>query len=170
MNRVKFSSLHFIMSRIRRRADLRPPLGWEKVKEMVLKLNEEMRAAETTNVDANSSQEQIWAVMRYNWQRSRPIFEMRWRDKTMDNNLYEWILTQGYADRELINAWRRPGYDRLCCVSCISKKTDHGGVCICRVPKAERSKKEVRCFSCGCEGCCSGDFSSSSECEEESKL
>lgn len=168
LKRNRRANFHLtFMSRIRRKSDLRPPPGWEKVKNLILSLNEEMKVAEATNVDANSSQEQLWAVMRCNWQRSRPVFEMRWKEKTMDNTLYEWILNQGYADRELINAWRRPGYDRLCCVSCISRKTDHGGVCMCRVPKAERAVKDLKCFNCGCQGCCSGDFSSESEYEEE---
>lgn len=146
------------MSRIRRRSDLKPPPGWEEVKTMVLDLNNKMREAEMANNDARSSQEQLWRVMRCNWLRSRPIYEMRWKDKTMDNTLYEWILNQSYADRDLINAWRRPGYDRLCCVACISKKTDHGGVCMCRVPRETRKNKDIECHHCGCRGCCSGDY------------
>ena len=146
------------MDRVRCRNKLRPPEGWDKIKDMVLDLNQQMRMAEVSNVISASPQEQLWAVMRCNWQRSRPIYQMRWKDKTISEELYDWILKQGYADRDLINAWRRPGYERLCCVACISKNTDHGGTCICRVPKKQRNPG-VKCFNCGCTGCCSGDFS-----------
>jgi bud site selection protein 31 len=149
------------MTRIRRRSELKPPPEWESVKATVLALNDEMRRAESANVDAKSSQEQLWKVMQCNWKRSRFVFEARWRSRTMGDPVYEWILRQGYADRELINAWRRPGYDRLCCVHCISKHSDHGGVCLCRVPRAERATKALKCFHCGCPGCCSGDYADS---------
>jgi bud site selection protein 31 len=152
---------------IRRRAELKPPDGWEQFKATILSLNDEMRAAESRNADARSPQEQLWHVMQCNWKRSRAIFELRWREKTLNNTLYEWILNQGYGDRELINAWRRPGYDRLCCVRCISKNTDHGGVCICRVPRAGRPGRMGKCIHCGCPGCCSGDFSEGSDSGDE---
>jgi bud site selection protein 31 len=147
------------MNRVRRRQDLKIPPGWEEVKDMILQLNDEMRIAEQADDTGKSSQEQLWAVMRANWKRSRPVFEMRWRKKTMSNQLYEWIIKSGYADGELINMWRRPGYDRLCCLACIAKNTDHGGVCVCRVPRNQRPDKLVKCFHCGCPGCCSGDYS-----------
>ncbi|KAH0788161.1 bud site selection protein 31 [Histomonas meleagridis] len=155
------------MSRIRRRRELAPPQGWDEVKDMVMELNEQMRNAENSEDTAASTQEQIWAVMRLNWKRSRPIYEMRWKKQTMSNELYEWILNQGYADRELINQWRKPGYDRLCCVSCISRNTDQGGVCICRVPRNQRSNRDLKCHNCGCPGCCSGDYLDSSEYSDE---
>ncbi|OHT02488.1 G10 protein [Tritrichomonas foetus] len=146
------------MNRVRRRKEIQPPPGWDDVKDLILSLNEDMRIAEATNNDANSSQEQLWTVLRCNWKRSRPVFEMYWRQKSMSKDLYEWILKNNYADRDLINAWRRPGYDRLCCVACISKNTDHGGVCLCRIPKAQRKQKEFKCIHCGCPGCFSGDY------------
>ena len=148
----------FWMNRIRRRKDIQPPSEWEKVKDMVLSLNEDMRIAESTNNDANSSLEQLWAIHRCNWKRSRPIYEMYWKKKSISKKLYEWILNNGYADRDLINAWRKPGYDRLCCVACISKNTDHGGVCKCRIPRIERKTRDFKCIHCGCPGCCSGDY------------
>jgi bud site selection protein 31 len=157
------------MARIRRRSQLKPPPEWECVKETVLGLNVDMRCAESTNVDANSSQEQLWRVMQCNWKRSRFVFEARWRSKTMSDRLSEWILAQGFGDREVINGWRRPGYDRLCCAHCIAKHSDHGRVCLCRVPRSERTTKDRKCFHCECPGCCSGDYAESgSESEDAS--
>lgn len=152
-------------NRVRRRNQIQPPDGWEKVRDMVLDLNQKMRDVESTDNTEGSTKSQIWEVMRANWKRSRPIYEMRWKTNEISNDLYEWILKNEYADRELINAWRKPGYDRLCCVACIYKNSDHGGVCMCRVPKNQRRNKDIQCFNCGCNGCCSGDFSSESESE-----
>ena len=145
------------MERVRCRNKIKPPEGWEEISELILDLNKKMREIENLKNDSKYSQEQIWEVMKLNWKRSRPVYEMKWKKKNISNELYEWILNQGFADRELINAWRIPGYDRLCCVSCISKDTNHGGTCICRVPKNQR-QQNVKCFHCGCTGCCSGDF------------
>ena len=155
------------MSRVRKRNNLAPPAGWDEIKDQILDLNGIMRRAETNCSESGDSKEQIWGVMRANWKRSRPIYEARWRNKTMSDELYNWICDQGYADRTLIDVWRRPGYDRACCVGCVSKNTDHGGVCICRVPK-EKRQKNVKCFHCGCPGCCSGDFDSDSYSDSES--
>ena len=154
------------MNRVRKRSNLAPPDGWDEIKEQVLDLNGVMRRAEMNCSECGNSKEQIWGVMRANWKRSRPIFEARWRKKTMSDELYNWICNQGYAVRTLIDVWRKPGYDRACCVACVSKNTDHGGVCICRVSKRNR-QKDVKCFHCGCPGCCSGDFDSDSYSSDE---
>ena len=148
--------------RIRCRNKLKPPAGWDEIKQMILELNQQMKIAESTSQFNTNTKEKLWRVMQCNWKRSRPVYEMRYKKKTMSNALYNWIISQGYADNELIQAWRKPGYDRLCCVACISKNTDHGGTCICRVPRDKRDPN-IKCFHCGCPGCCSGDFSDSDD-------
>ena len=155
-------------SRIRCRKKLKPPKGWEEIKDKILELNQQMKVAESTQQYNVNTQEKIWKVMQCNWKRSRPVYEMRYKHKTMSQALYDWIISQGYADNELIQAWRKPGYDRLCCVACISKNSDHGGTCICRVPRNKRDPN-IKCFHCGCPGCCSGDFSDSDEEHEDTK-
>ena len=82
------------MNRVRRRNQLSPPPGWDSVKDIVLKLNEEMRWAENSDDTSIPTQEQIWKVMQLNWKRSRPIYEMRWKQNKISNELYEWILNQ----------------------------------------------------------------------------
>jgi bud site selection protein 31 len=56
---------------------------------------------------------------------------MRFMDKTMSNELFEWICNQQFADRELIAMWRKPGYERLCCIECASDEDPTEG-CACR--------------------------------------
>ncbi|EAY06778.1 G10 protein [Trichomonas vaginalis G3] len=153
--------------RVRKRSSLKPPPGWDEISAEVMRLNEEMRAAETSTYQEENNKEKMWKVMRCNWKRSRIIYEMRYKSHTMSKELYEWIVRQGYADNNLIDYWRKPGYDRLCCVACAARNSDHGGTCICRVPRNKR-QKDLKCFHCGCPGCCSGDFSDSDN-EEEPK-
>ena len=35
----------------------------------------------------------------------------------------------------------KPGYEKLCCINCISTNTNGGGTCVCRVPKAKLLEK-----------------------------
>ncbi|CAI9270846.1 unnamed protein product [Lactuca saligna] len=63
-----------------------------------------------------------------------------------------------YADRNIIAKWKKPGYERLCCLRCIQPR-DHNfqTTCVCRVPKHLREEKVIECVHCGCKGCASGD-------------
>lgn len=84
---------------------------------------------------------------------------MFYKKEAISRELYEWCLDQGYADAGLIAKWKKPGYEKLCCVRCVQVK-DHtfGTTCLCRVPKAKLdTSKVVECIHCGCRGCASGD-------------
>jgi hypothetical protein len=118
---------------------------------------------------------------------SRFVYEQYYWHKAITKELYEWCLrevcvcallsarqhapvasfrrravcdtTQGYADINLIAKWKKPGYERLCCLRCIQSR-DHNFMttCICRVPSHKlESGKAVECVHCGCRGCASGD-------------
>ncbi|KAL5220458.1 hypothetical protein ABZP36_025171 [Zizania latifolia] len=80
------------------------------------------------------------------------------RRKEISKELYEFCLDQSYADRNLIAKWKKPGYERLCCLRCIQTR-DHNfaTTCVCRVPKHLREEKVIECVHCGCKGCASGD-------------
>ncbi|XP_070049033.1 protein BUD31 homolog 1-like [Nicotiana tomentosiformis] len=67
--------------------------------------------------------------------------------------LYEFYLEQHYADRNLIERWKKPGYEHLCCLHCIQPR-DHNFVTTCayRVPKHLRKVvviKVLETFICG---------------------
>lgn len=103
--------------------------------------------------------EGTWAIMRIHHQRSRYVYEMFYKKEAISRELYEWCLEQGYADANLIAKWKKPGYEKLCCVRCVQVK-DHTfqTTCLCRVPKAKLdTSKTVECIHCGCRGCASGD-------------
>ncbi|GMI94916.1 hypothetical protein HRI_003160900 [Hibiscus trionum] len=69
-----------------------------------------------------------------------------------------WTEVMQIDDRNLIAKWKKPGYERLCCLGCIQPR-DHNfaATCVCRVPKHLREANVVECVHCGCKGCASGD-------------
>ena len=45
-------------------------------------------------------------------------------------------MREKFADPNLIAKWKKPGYERLCCLMCIQQKNHNfNTTCICRVPK-----------------------------------
>lgn len=73
--------------------------------------------------------------------------------------LYDYLLKHKYADANLIAKWKKPGFEKLCCLRCIQPKdTNFNTTCVCRVPKAKVEEgRVIECIQCGCRGCSSGD-------------
>ncbi|CAN1308007.1 Protein BUD31 homolog 1, partial [Linum perenne] len=89
---------------------------------------------------------------------SRYIFDLYHRRNEISKELYEFCLDQGYGDRNLIAKWKKPGYERLCCLRCIQPRDhNYATTCVCRVPKNLREEEVIECVHCGCKGCASGD-------------
>jgi bud site selection protein 31 len=95
-----------------------------------------MRDAENESHEGKRKTESLWPIMRLNHQRSRYVYELRYIRKVISPELYEWLLKQGFADAKsvifpsfpiiflidvfsLIAKWKKPGYEKLCCVRCI---------------------------------------------------
>lgn len=99
--------------------------------------------------------EASWPIFRIHHQKSRYIYDLYYKQKTISKELYEWCLDEKIADRLLIAKWKKPGYENLCCLRCIqAKDTNYGSQCICRVPKDQLEPgKKVECVNCGCRGC-----------------
>ncbi|KAL6141795.1 hypothetical protein ACLB2K_060082 [Fragaria x ananassa] len=117
-----------------------------------------MREAENDTHDGKRKCETLWPIFKIAHQKSRYIFDLYHRRKEISKELYEFCLDQGYADRNLIAKWKKPGYERLCCLRCMQPR-DHNfaTTCVCRVPKHLREEKVIECVHCGCRGCASGD-------------
>ncbi|XP_021627389.1 protein BUD31 homolog 1 isoform X1 [Manihot esculenta] len=134
------------------------PDGWELIEPTLRELDAKMREAENDSHDGKRKCETLWPIFRIAHQRSRYIFDIYYKTNEISKELYEFCLEQGYGDRNLIAKWKKPGYERLCCLRCIQPR-DHnfGTTCVCRVPKHLREEKVVECVHCGCKGCASGD-------------
>uniref|UniRef100_A0A0D9V801 Uncharacterized protein n=1 Tax=Leersia perrieri TaxID=77586 RepID=A0A0D9V801_9ORYZ len=118
------------------------PKGWELIEPTIRELDAKMREAENDTHDGKRKCEALWPIFRISHQRSRYIYDLYYRRKEISKELYEFCLDQGHADRNLIAKWKKPGYERLCCLRCIQTR-DHNfaTTCVCRVPKHLREEK-----------------------------
>ncbi|KAL1319887.1 hypothetical protein HN51_064624 [Arachis hypogaea] len=134
------------------------PEGWELIEPTLYELQAKMREAENDPHDGKRKCETLWPIFKIAYQKSRYIFDLYHQRKEISRELYEFCLDQGYADRNLIAKWKKPGYERLCCLRCMQTR-DHNfaTACVCRVPKQLREEKVIECVHCGCKGCASGD-------------
>eukprot|EP00741_Cyanophora_paradoxa_P013348 tig00020684_g12891.t1 len=137
----------------------KPPPGWELIEPTLLELNKKMRDHENEPHDGKRRMESSWPIFRIHHQRSRYIYDLFYRRKAISRELYEFCLREGYADGNLIAKWKKPGYEKLCCLQCIqTKDTNFQTVCVCRVPRKKLDgERVVECSKCGCRGCASGD-------------
>lgn len=139
------------------------PPGFEKVKPTLDEFDSQLRevhGAKTSKVSAKKN-EHLWQVLRIHHERSRYIYHLFYKRRAISKDLYEWLLRQGIADRQLIAKWKKRGYEKLCCLQCIQRnESTHGSTCICRVPRAQLERDDTafhQCVHCGCHGCASTD-------------
>ncbi|OLL22976.1 Pre-mRNA-splicing factor cwf14 [Neolecta irregularis DAH-3] len=147
------------MPKVRTLRTKKPPPGYAEIEATLLEFSRKMKDAENTPHEGLSKRQSLWPIFQISHQRSRYIYELFYKRESISEDLYQWLLKQGYADGKLIAKWKKNGYEKLCCLQCIqSKETNFNGTCICRVPRAKvDTDKNVECITCGCRGCCSGD-------------
>jgi len=136
----------------------RIPRGFEVLEETLNALEQKMRDAENDDAESKRKNEAIWPIFRIHHQRSRYVYEMFYKKKSISREVYNFCLREGHADANLIAKWKKAGYERLCCLRCVQTR-DHnfGTTCICRVPTDRlEAGKVVECVHCGCRGCASG--------------
>ncbi|KAI8799539.1 protein BUD31 [Cladochytrium replicatum] len=128
-----------------------PPEGWEAIEPIVSELTRKMREVENEPHEGKRKVESLWPIFRIHHQRSRYIYECYYKRHAISKELYEYCLKEGYADGNLIAKWRKPGYEKLCCLRCIqSLDTNYNTTCYCRVPKERMEEgKIIECQQCG---------------------
>ncbi|OZJ04184.1 Protein BUD31 [Bifiguratus adelaidae] len=147
------------MPKIRTQRTKRPPEGFEEIEPMLEEFAKKMRDVENEPHEGKRIVQSLWPVFRLHHQRSRYIYDLYYKRQAISKDVYDYCLKQGYADANLIAKWKKPGYEKLCCLRCIQPKdTNFGTTCICRVPRAKLEEdRVVECVHCGCRGCSSGD-------------
>ncbi|KAI9298494.1 G10 protein [Neoconidiobolus thromboides FSU 785] len=135
------------------------PEGFEKIAPVLQEFATKMREAENEQHEGKRKVEALWPIFRVHHQRNRYIYEMYYKRKTISKEVFEYCVKINIADRNLIAKWKKPGFEKLCCLRCVQPKdTNFGNTCICRVPKSKLEEgRVVECVHCGCRGCCSGD-------------
>lgn len=146
------------------------PDGWEEIEPTILEFEQKMRdgnkldllltyfcLAENETHEGKRKTESVWPILQINYQKSRYIYELFYKRKAITRELYQFCLDQGIADSALIAKWKKPGYERLCCLKCIQQsETSYGTCCICRVPQTSLGPERTaarECVNCGCKGC-----------------
>ena len=136
----------------------KPPNGFEKIESELIDLNERLREAENEPSENKRKTESIWPILRIHHQISRYVFQA-YKDKEISKDVLNYCIEKKLADGQLIAKWKKPGFEKLCCLMCIQNKNHNfGTTCICRVPKDSLEEgKLIECVHCGCRGCASGD-------------
>jgi bud site selection protein 31 len=133
-----------------------PPSGYSDIEPTLLEFEKKLRQVENTPHDGKRIVECSWPIFQIHHQRSRYIYELYYERQAITKELYEYCLEDGLADRNLIAKWKKPGFERLCCLRCIQRSdTNFGTACICRVPRASLPEggNVIECVHCGCRGC-----------------
>ncbi|EFJ35569.1 hypothetical protein SELMODRAFT_79374 [Selaginella moellendorffii] len=134
------------------------PEGWSQIEERLNSFETRMREVVNNPIEDKRRCEDSWEISKINHQRSRYIFDLYHKEKTISRELYEFCVEYKLVDGSLMTHWKRQGFETLCCSSCIHKANfTFGTGCVCRVPRTNREVKVLECQTCGCKGCASGD-------------
>lgn len=147
------------MPKVRTLKTKKAPEGFEDILPVLDEFAKQMKDAENSPMDAQRKIENYWKITQINHQRSRYIYNLFYAKKEISRDLYNFLLEERYADDKLIAKWKKEGYEKLCCLSCIVKRdSNYKTTCICRVPRADLDEgKLIMCKNCGCRGCASSD-------------
>lgn len=126
------------MPKVRTLKTKKPPEGWELIEPTLEELSQKMREAERDPHEAKRQCESLWPIFRLHHQKSRCVdfvkgknplkwsvsgvphcryvYEQYYKKKVISKELYDWCCREGHADQNLIAKWRKPGFERLCCM------------------------------------------------------
>ncbi|KAL7721542.1 Uncharacterized protein QTN25_001209 [Entamoeba marina] len=142
------------------------PSGVEKIEDKIKELEEKLREVQNDPMYGRRKNEINWEILQINNERTRYVYDL-YRNKEISRDLYTYCLNHNIIDGKLIAKWKKPGFEKVCCLQCIQKKPGSNSVCICRVPRRDRNDDSFkRCSCCGCTGCCSGGNEEDTEEEE----
>jgi bud site selection protein 31 len=71
---------------------------------------------ENIPIEGKRKPEVLWPIFKIHHQMSRYIFDLFYKKKEMSRELYDYCLREKWADETLIAKWKKPGFERLCCV------------------------------------------------------
>ncbi|OMJ73607.1 hypothetical protein SteCoe_27650 [Stentor coeruleus] len=147
------------MPKIRTLRTRKPPEGWDLIEPALEEFTKQMREIEVAPSESRRKVEMLRPIHQLNHQRSKYIYNLFYKKHEISRELYEYCLQEKYVDAVLIAKWKKPGFEKLCCLMCIQKTNQNFSTsCICRVPKDKLDENRLfECRHCGCRGCSSGD-------------
>jgi bud site selection protein 31 len=148
-----------LMPKVKTLKSKKPPAGWETIVPTLLELYQSMREAENEPHAGKRKPESTWKIIKIHHHMTRYVYELYQFTKQITKDLLNYCIQEKWADKFLMAKWKKPGYEKLCCLQCIQQKNHiFGTTCICRVPKDKMEEgKVVECLHCGCRGCASSD-------------
>ena len=134
----------------------KPPAGFDTITGALDDFDMKMREAVNLPTDGLRKTETLWPILQITRERTRFLFDKARRGE-ITQDVVDFCVLNGFADKGLLEKWIIPGYESLCCNKCVaSKDSNFRTTCICRVPRSQRDA-DVRCQCCGCTGCASCD-------------
>jgi bud site selection protein 31 len=144
----------------RRLKGKKPPEGWELIEEVIEDFEQQMKEAVNEEHEGKRKAELNWKIHRIHWEKNRFIFDLMYQRKVLSRELFDYLTREKIADGPLIAKWRKPGYELLCSMLSIDKRSHNfGTTSICRVPLRFRSGQQRISpnVQTGCISCASGD-------------
>ncbi|KAG9394951.1 G10 protein [Carpediemonas membranifera] len=154
------------MVKLKTKRGIKPPMGYEDELDVLEQLNDNLRAAalRTATDDAGDSKQQAeWDIYRADHQRTRYVHDLMHNPANPNppsKEFVDYCVAMDYINRQLLQTWRKAGYECACCVPCTRPNPQTGTVCICRIPKAmlPEERRGQPCVTCGCRGCATEDM------------
>lgn len=146
------------MAKIKTKRTKAPPAGFDKIKRQLndFDLRLKQLTSESTVTKLQNKSEYLFDIFRINFEKSRYVYDLRYKRKLISDELYKYLLKEKYADAALISKWKKQGYENLCCLKCIDTSLNVSRkVCICRLPSKNTEEGGIKCVNCGCHGCSS---------------
>ena len=110
-----------------RLAGKRKPEGWAMIEPTLVEFEERLREAVNDPHEGKRKCEANWPIHRIHYERNRYIYDLYYRQEKLSRQLYEFLVREKVVDGALISKWRKPGYERLCCLKCISTRDTNFG-------------------------------------------
>lgn len=147
------------MPRIRnvRNRNHQPPDGWDLIEPTIEELEAKMREAESESHEGKRRNESLWPIFKIHHQKSRFVYDLFYKRKTISRELYDYCIQNRIADAALIAKWKKQGnihvflffffgldcfrwilaiinisilflgYENLCCLRCIQVRDTNFG-------------------------------------------
>ena len=92
------------------------PAGWDQIEPTLLELQQKMRDIENAPYEGKRKPEVLWPIHKTHHQMSRYIYELYYKKREISRELYDYCVRERWCDAALIAKWKKPGFERLCCL------------------------------------------------------
>jgi hypothetical protein len=122
-----------------------PPDGFEDIEDTLLEFSNKLKDAENASHEGKKKHEMVWPVFQITHQRSKYIYDLYYEKEAITKPLYDWLLKNNYADKNLIAKWKKQGYEKVCihCFASCTCPTANPSLCSFAVSAASRPTRPI---------------------------